>query len=648
MMKKNSILFFISLLAFCNANAKVKLPELFTNNMVLQQKSKVKIWGESTAISQQVKVTCSWNNKAYTSFVDENGNWTVQVQTPKFGGPYSISIQDGDELILNNILIGDVWFCSGQSNMEMPLAGWGKINNFQEEIRQADFPEIRLLQVTKNTANVPINDFKTDEGGWNEVKPQTIANFSATAYFFAREVYKQTGIPIGLVHSSWGGTRIESWMSADALKPFDKYTEVINRVSKPNAQQWYEQELANWTVNADRNDTLNQINQGKWFENKDFSNWSSITVPSFFDSEVYPNLDGVVYYSKEVEIPKAMRNKPLKLILGAIDDNDVTYVNQEKVGETVGFNNNRVYTITADNNQAEKLRILIRVTDSGGGGGLYVGQERARLQSEDNQEILLSGEWDFKIGYDSSKLPARPQPVSGSNVPTALYNAMVNPFEDFVIKGVIWYQGESNAESLADANMYKDLFPALIKDWRQKWNNPNMPFLFAQLANYKLNHEFQKDSFWAILRDAQLQATKLPNTGMAVLADIGDSTDIHPKNKQEVGRRLGLIARNLVYKQHVSKGPKVKKWKVKNNKVHITFDSNLTNKSVKSSHTFYIAGNDQKYYPAEVRIEKKNVIVFSSRVDKPVSIYYAWTDNPELLIFNTEGLPASPFHIEVQ
>lgn len=647
-MRKSSLLFFLSFFVLCSLKAQVKLPEFFGDNMILQQKAKVKFWGSTALKSSVVSLTSSWDGKTYRTYSDDNGQWSVELKTPKFGGPYTITINDGQDVVLNNVLIGDVWFCSGQSNMEMPLAGWGKINNFQQEIDQAKFPEIRILQVTKNTSNLPITDFQTDNKGWNEVTPASIENFSSTAYFFAREVYKKTGVPIGLIHSSWGGTRIESWMSGDALKGFDKYKEVIDRISKPDAQQWYQQQLALWKENAEKQDSLNILNHGKWFENYDFTDWSKIQVPSFFDSKEYPNLDGVVYYSKEIQIPASMRNQELKLFLGAIDDNDETYVNHVKVGQSYGYNTKRVYSISAENNSSECMRIFIRVTDESGEGGLYVGDERIRIESESGEQISLAGLWDFKIGYDVANLPAKPQPVNGSSMPTALYNAMVKPFENFKIKGIIWYQGESNAEALADAKMYKDLFPVMISDWRAKWGDPKLPFIYAQLANYKQNSSFDKNSFWAILRDAQVQASKLPNTAMAVLVDIGNPLDIHPKNKQEVGRRLALLARKNVYKQKlVAQGPQVKKWKVLKDHIKITFDSNIQIKQLSDIPAFYGLDANKNAHTARVKVDKNSISLYFD-TDAIEQVYYAWTDNPEYLIFNDQGLPASPFHIELK
>jgi len=634
-----------------SVNAAVTLPSFFTDNMVLQQQNKVKIWGTSTAKGQKLVLTSSWNNKTYETAVDANGNWSIDVETIKFGGPYQITINDGDLFTLNNILLGDVWFCSGQSNMEMPLAGWGQIDNYNEEIKNANYPNIRILQVAKATANQPQEAVKVDFGGWNAVTPASIPEFSSTAYFFAREVYTKTGVPIGLIHSSWGGTIIESWLSKNAFVPFKQFEKTVARISDPNAAELYEKDMQEWLALAEKQDVVNLSNQGKWYNNRDWSGWKTIQIPSFFDSDVFPGLDGVVYFTKEVTLPKNWKGKALKLVLGPIDDNDITYVNGSFVGETNGFTTPRNYTVSKEQNNSDKLRIMIRVYDGAGGGGIYGGGIQPHIEGPNGEQLSLVGEWNTKVGIDFRNLPAQPVALEGPNRPTVLYNAMVNPFIDYKISGVIWYQGESNAEKKQDALLYKELLPALITDWRSKWNNANMPFYFVQLANYKAKTTTMQPSLWAVLRDAQRNALTLPNTGMAVIADIGDATDIHPKNKQEVGRRLGLIAVNQHYaKKGAYSGPTVRNWKMGGSTIAVTFNTKakkLVLKDIKdATASFYIAGEDQQFYPAQVSI-KGNVITLSAKeVAKPIAVRYAWSDNPDLVLFNDAGLPASPFRTD--
>lgn len=635
---------------FSALQAKVQLPAFIGDNMVLQQKEKVKIWGTSTAAGKELSVNTSWNNKSYQVEVDQQGGWQVYLETPKYGGPYQITINDGDQLILKNILIGEVWFCSGQSNMEMPLAGWGKINNFEQEIKAANFPNIRILQIPKATANQPTTAVKVESGGWNAVTPERIPEFSATAYFFAREIYEKTGIPIGLIHSSWGGTIIEAWMSREALSPFSTYTAAIEKIQRPDAQEIYAEDLAEWNRVAEQQDQVKTATQGEWFAPQlDKSSWSTITIPSFFDSNLFPGMDGVVYFGKDVELPAHWQGKPLKLILGSIDDNDITYVNGTKVGETVGYDQIRKYTVPATANNGSLLHIAVRVFDGAGDGGIYGGTEQPRLEGPNGEQLSLVGDWKCKVGYDLAKLPTKPNAMEGPNRPTVLYNAMVKPFVDFKIKGAIWYQGESNADS-KDAP-YQQLLPALIQDWRKQWNNEKMPFYFVQLANFKAKSLTPQPSSWARLREAQRQTLKLPYTGMAVITDIGDAQDIHPKNKQDVGRRLGWIATAQLYGKKIPySGPVLAHWTTKAAELQLSFNpmgKKLVLKGAdKHNASFTIAGADQVFYPAEVKQVGNKLIVSAKEVPSPVAVRYGWADNPDLVLYNDAGLPASPFRTD--
>lgn len=635
---------------FSALQAKVQLPAFIGDNMVLQQKEKVKIWGTSTAVGKELSVNTSWNNKSYQVEVDQQGGWQVYLETPKYGGPYQITINDGDQLILKNILIGEVWFCSGQSNMEMPLAGWGKINNFEQEIKAANFPNIRILQIPKATANQPTTAVKVESGGWNPVTPQSIPEFSATAYFFAREIYEKTGIPIGLIHSSWGGTIIEAWMSREALSPFSTYTAAIEKIQRPDAQEIYAKDLAEWNRVAEQQDQVKTATQGEWFAPQlDKSSWSTITIPSFFDKNLFSGMDGVVYFGKDVELPAHWQGKPLKLILGAIDDNDITYVNGTKVGETVGYDQIRKYAVPATANNGSLLHIAVRVFDGAGDGGIYGGTEQPRLEGPNGEQLSLVGDWKCKVGYDLAKLPAKPNAMEGPNRPTVLYNAMVKPFVDFKIKGAIWYQGESNADS-KDAP-YQQLLPALIQDWRQQWNNEKMPFYFVQLANFKAKSVTPQPSSWARLREAQRQTLKLPYTGMAVITDVGDAQDIHPKNKQDVGRRLGWIATNQLYGKKIPySGPVLQHWTTKGTEMELSFNpmgKKLVLKGADNRNgSFTIAGADQVFYPAEVKQVGNKLIVSAKEVPSPVAVRYGWADNPDLTLYNEAGIPGSPFRTD--
>jgi len=550
---------------------------------------------------------------------------------------------------LNNVLIGEVWFCSGQSNMEMPLAGWGNIQNFKREIALANYPNIRFLQVKQATAEVPQQHAAVLWDGWNAVSPNTIPDFSATAYFFARELYEKTGIPIGLIHSSWGGTFIEAWSSSQALAKFDAYASGIKRLESKTAEADYKQELGLWNQLLAENDLGFNRSTGGWTaKDVDDADWNTILLPQPFDKALYPGLDGIVYFRKTVNIPDNWVGKELQLSLGPIDDNDFTFVNGTRVGATEGFTQNRNYVIPAALVTSTEVKIAIKVFDGAGDGGLYGSLDQLKITGPDLQELSIAGPWKLNVGLDLKKMPAMPSAIDGPNRPTVLFNAMVNPFKDVAIRGVIWYQGESNAER--DVQRYRQLFPAMIQDWRSKWQNNSLPFYFVQLANYREKTEQPKPSAFAEIRDAQANTLKLNHTGMAVIADVGDAYDIHPKNKQEVGRRLGLIALRNLYGKHITaQGPQLKRYQIKGDQAVLTFDplgSLLVHQPTGVTSGFTLAGKDRVFYPAAIKVIGNTVFLTAKEVPHPVAIRYGFADNPDLSIFNKEALPASPFRTD--
>ncbi|MFD2744061.1 MULTISPECIES: sialate O-acetylesterase [Sphingobacterium] len=643
-MKK--ILFIAALLLIASlSRAAVSLPSVFSDNMVLQQNSKVKIWGTSSN-QGLVTIYTSWNNQQYVAQIQADGNWEASVNTPSYGGPYEIRIDDQEQLILSNILIGEVWLCSGQSNMEMPLAGWGKIENYAQEIANADFPDIRFLQVKQRTSDFPLYDATVENNGWVAVSPETIDAFSATAYFFAREIYSKTGIPIGLIHTSWGGTVAEAWTSREALTEIPDFHSALQRLGNVESKHIFEQEMAIW------NQLLMQNDQGRpngtlgWLAPEvNDGDWPKMQLPNMWDTEILPGFDGIVYFRKKIQLPMHWIGQKIELHLGMIDDDDMTYWNGSLVGETQGYNQNRIYKIPASHVQTQEVSIAVRVFDGGGGGGIYGNPEELYVLGPNKERISLASEWKYNIGLDLSKLPPMPSPNEGPNRATVLYNAMIHPFIPFNIRGVIWYQGESNVER---ANQYRTLFPAMINDWRKKWKLGEFPFYYVQLANYMKRESETRESAWAELRDAQKDALALPNTDMAVIADIGDADDIHPKNKQEVGRRLALLALKNQYKQQViSGGPELLSYRIRGDEIHLKFKPNgsklVSNNRDQVLAGFSIAGEDQIFYWAEGRIKGNVVIVKSKNVAKPVAVRYGWANNPDLSLYNAEGLPASPF-----
>jgi sialate O-acetylesterase len=625
--------------------AKVVLPSVFSDNMVFQQKTKAAVWGKTDA-NKTVKVTGSWDNKTVTGKADASGNFKILIPTPSFGGPFTVTVSDGEDLTLKNVLIGDVWVCSGQSNMEQPMAGWGKILNYEQEIKDANYPKIRLLQGIHVTSNKPLDDAKVTNGGWTECNPKYIAEFSAVAYFFAREVTKKTGIPIGLIHTSWGGTIAEAWTSAETLKQLPDFVEAVNAIENADKNTTSpEQKLTAWNDLVTAKDA--GIVQGKpvWVASSfDASSWKTMSLPGAWEEGGLPNFDGVVWFRKNVTIPQSWEGKSIKINLGTIDDNDVTFLDGEKIGNTEGYNIPRSYTIPGNKVKAGTFALVVRAFDGASVGGFYGDKGIMSVVAEDGPVISLDGDWQYQIGMSIKDVPPLPASNDGPNRATVLYNAMIHPYIQFPIKGAIWYQGESNA---GRANQYRTLFPAMIKDWRTKWGVGDFPFYFVQLANFMKPTDQPVNSEWAELRDAQKQTLSLKNTGMAVIIDAGEEKDIHPKNKQDVGKRLAYAALAKTYGEKIPfSGPTYKSQQVSGNKIILSFtsaDGGLKVKNGTELKGFEIAGADQKFHWAKAAIQGNQVVVSSDDVANPVAVRYAWSNNPPSTLYNGADLPASPF-----
>ncbi|WP_345328827.1 sialate O-acetylesterase [Mucilaginibacter defluvii] len=629
--------------------AKVELPACFTDDMVLQQKTLVNLWGKATP-GANVIIGTSWNKKEYTARADASGKWQVKVTTPSYGGPYNVTFNDGEKLQLNNVLIGEVWVCSGQSNMEMtPTAMYGDVLNYEQERAKADYPQIRMLKIENITRIEPQTEVKT-RGNWQICSPQTFLKFSAVAYFFARDIYQHTHIPIGIINTTWGGTIAEAWTSGDALKTMPAFAPAVTAMENSPAEQevlaHYNAELKAWLALIDKKDPSYTNGKLPWTGSRfDDDQWKTIKVPGYWEKNGMPNFDGIVGFRKMINVPAAWAGKELVINLGTIDDMDVTWFNGVEVGHNELYNAGRVYTIPGKLVKVGENLVAVRVFDTGGDGGINAAEVTLAPVGKPAEALNLGGEWKYNIINKLSDMPPMPYRADGPNRPTVLYNAMVNPIINYTIKGAIWYQGESNADR---AYQYRTLFPLLINNWRGKWGQGNFPFYFVQLAAFMPKDKMPVESAWAELREAQLMTLKQPNTGMAVTIDIGDAANIHPANKQEVGRRLALIARAKNYGEKVTySGPVYSSAKVKGNAMELTF-SNATGLKAKGDKPtgFAIAGADKKFYWADARIEGNKVIVSSADVAAPVAVRYGWANNPDCNLYNADDLPASPFRTD--
>ena len=630
--------------------AKVVLPSVFTDNMVLQQKTDITFYGDATK-NKQLTVKTGWNGKEYYTEADGQGKWSLKIPTPAAGGPYEITFSDGKKLQLKNVMIGEVWFCSGQSNMEMPVAGWGKVMNYEQEIAEAAYPAIRLFQVKKNTSLAPLKEVESTLGGWQECSSATVPEFSALAYFYARALWKELNVPIGVIDCTWGGTPAEAWTSHETLRQVMGFREEMDKLERlgfdPNRmEQAYSEERAHWQSLFTEKDKGMENGKLCWTApSLSEEDWQTISLPGYWEGKGLKDFDGIIWFRRSLEIPAEWAGKPLTLRLGMIDDEDITYFNGVEIARGAGYMTPRTYTIPAKLVKAGKAVLAVRVSDFGGEGGIHGKAEDLYVEA-DGKRISLAGDWKYRIGLSLTGFPPAPiSPVQSSSYPTVLFNAMVKPWTAFPIKGVIWYQGEAN---VGRSEQYGDLFPALITDWRRQWRS-DFPFYFVQLANFMESKEIQPDSEWAALREAQTKALKLDQVGMAVTIDIGLADDIHPKNKQEVGRRLALVALAGSYGKNVSgSAPVFRNYRIKGDKMELDFGQKQDGFQIKGTTLkgFTIAGPDRVFYPAEAMVHDGKIILSSTEVPAPLAARYGWADNPDCNLYGENGLPVAPFRTD--
>lgn len=613
-------------------HAEVILPKIFSDNMVLQRNQPIQVWGWAKA-SESVTVTL--NGVAAKTKADKNGNWKLSLKAMSHGGPYQLVVKGKNTITLRNILIGDVWVGSGQSNMEWTIKD---TNHAKEEIANANHPQIRLFTVPKAMSFGTEKDLAG--GQWLECTPGTLGDFSAVAYFFGRKLNADLNIPIGLVNSSWGGTNIQTWMSWDVMTTKDEYKKLdiatLRETAKvvPEKQRKFAEAIANEKGKLE-----------KWYDANTADGWKKITLPKIWEQTEIGDADGVVWFRKEFTVSAEDIGKSATLHLGTIDDADETYLNGKQVGGINGWNIDRHYAVAGNILRPGKNVLVVRVYDGAGGGGIYGAPEKLYLEVNSKQ-INLAGEWQYKISVLNTEYGLQ---ATGPNAyPSQLYNAMIAPIIPMAIKGVIWYQGEAN---VGDAAGYQKMFPEMINNWRSKWNQ-QFPFLWVQLANFMAPDSVPNYSDWAALREAQSKTLAVPSTGQAVIIDIGEANDIHPRNKQDVGLRLALSALHVAYNQNVVySGPVYKSMQKVDNKLILTFDNTGSGLEVKDKYgyakAFAVAGEDQKFVWAKAYIENGKVIVYHPDIKNPVAVRYAWGNNPDdANLYNKEGLPASPFRTD--
>lgn len=626
------ILFVIaSLITNQNLFSAVKVARIFSDNMVLQRGINAPIWGIANSGE---KIIVEINGFLSTTQASTDGKWLIYLPEFLAGGPYELKISGENEVKFSGVMFGDVWIASGQSNMGWKLEN---ANNAQEEVKDANYPDIRLFYVPKRAGKYPKEDL---EGGqWQVCTPEAAKGFSAVAYFFGKNLHEDLNIPIGLINCNWGGTVAEAWMSSEMLKSFPDFKDrIIELEDGPN---WEDDISTNNEKSNKKSDIINNsfrgLELGVHKTNYNSNDWPVVIAPNWEEK-----LDGIVWMRKIIELSKEYKSKELRFDLGRIAYNATVYFNEIKLGSTTSpyFTE---YTIPANLVKSGKNVIAIRMLHYWSSPNFEGPEDRMKLYASNGAVIeSLAGPWKYKTGLE----PDFPKVIGYQNYPASLFNGMLSPIIPFGIKGVIWYQGESNASR---AYQYRELFQSLIEDWRIRWGLDYFPFLFVQLANYMDIPEEPQEDDWAELREAQSMALRLPNTGMAVTIDIGEMFDIHPKNKQDVGLRLALAAKKIAYNQDiVFSGPIYKSMEINGNEIEVSFDhvGNGLNMKGEKLNSFQIAGKDKKFYWANAIIVGGEIFVSNEKVKNPVAVRYGWAINTEGNLFNKNGLPASPFRTD--
>ncbi|RYJ36586.1 DUF303 multi-domain protein [Flavobacterium anhuiense] len=633
---KKKLITLLFALSLC-ANANVKMPLLFSDGMVLQRNKPISVWGWADSGE---KIEVAFNKQIQRTKADKNGKWLLYLKPEKAGGPFKMTIKGKNSITIENVLVGEVWICSGQSNMEWTV---GQAQNADYEISQADNPWIRQFLVDKDLNSTPKEEIKA--GSWKESSKKNTGAFTAVGYFFAKKVYNELKIPIGIINASWGGTCSETWTSKEAFEKSPEFSSMIADLPKGTMDSFLKNKLDALTAKIEALQkskiTSNSESQYKTASFDD-SAWPEVHAPQLWNQQL-GSLDGTVWMRKSFIISKEDASKEALLELGKIDDEDLSYVNGIEVGKNTQWDKKRIYKIPSGTLKEGINTVAVRVTDYSGGGGIF-GDEADLKLTVGTTIVPLAGKWKFQVTEIKTDL-------SPNSYPSLLYNAMINPLVPYSFQGVLWYQGEANATR---AEQYKKAFPLLINDWRTKWNQGDFPFFFVQLSSFnEFGGNSSVGSYWAELREAQaFTLNNVANTGMCVTADIGDPKDIHPKNKQEVGYRLAAIALNKVYeKGNVFSGPAYKSMETKGNQILLTFDNAESGLTVHDKYQyvkgFEVAGSDHVFHYAKAQIKGSQLLVWSDQVQNPEAVRYGWADDAsDCNLYNAENFPAAPFRTD--
>lgn len=635
---KRLTLFLGMLLTILGIEAKITLPVYFSDHMVLQQKSVVRFHGTASPM-QEVRIVAGWQKQPVAVTADASGHWQVDISTPKAGGPYDISVSDDEELVLHDVLIGEVWLYAGEDHACLPLD-------------YTSLSRVRLLPVQSSIALVPQTALPAATSGWKEISSETGPLFPSTAYFFASQLQKALKVPVGVVCCTWANTPIEAWSSYEALERvpgYEQHTEMLSSLGfhPEKIEAAYASQREAWYQDLYTHDMGWCDDHQVWAEPgyKDDS-WKGMELPGAWEERGLADFDGVVWFRKTVDIPRSWHRKTLTLDLGPVADEDIVFFNGAEIGRGKG-NAPRQYTIPRKWVRRGKAVLTIRVTNYAQQGGVLGTPEAMKLSTKGKEPISLSGEWKYLSGLSLDGIaPAPVSPSRDPNFPTGLYNAMIHPLTSFPIQGVVWNQGVSNLESLEE---YADLQLSLIADWRDKWHNPALPFVWVQVGNHGQPAEHPEDSDWALLREAQAASLAMNRTAMVVTTDLPvASASTASSSAFETGFRLSQSALKQAYgKKRLPESPSYLEHRIEGNTIRLRWKG-LGRGFVSSTvlRGFTVAGSDRVFYPAKATLDKKEVVVSAPEVPHPVAVRYNWADVTDGTLFGTSGLPVIPFRTD--
>lgn len=615
----------------------MRLSALLSDGMVLQRGENTSIWGET---KPEQKVTITFLGEIYETFSDSSGKFSIKLNTLEAGGPYEMVFDDGDIHKIKDILIGDVWLLNGQSNMELPIRR--TLDLYEDEMKGAYEINIRKFSVPMQYEfHEPKQE--VDCGEWQCVTPEQVLDFSATGYFFAKELYDRYAVPIGLIQTAVGGTPIEAWLSEETIKSIGGYEEELALLKDDsyvkNTLKMQDEIYGNW---------FGQLNEtdpglsGAWFQSEDTtSKWRSITIPCYLEEEEFKDFYGSIWLRKDIYLSHEQAKKNAKLVLGTIVDADDTYINGQLVGTTAYRYPPRRYKLQNGLLKEGKNVITVRLIRTQNVGG-FIPDMPYRLILEDDM-IDLTGVWNYSFGSRMNKLP---QATFFQYKPTGVYNGMLFPIRFYAIKGLAYYQGESNTDN---PKGYGKLLKAYIKGMRSLCQNDELPVVCVQLPNFFDKGKSETSNCFAELREEQKTVLQLKNTALVVTIDIGEYNELHPQNKKAVGQRIALAARNIAYGEEiVYSGPMFESMTIQENRIYLSFkyaEKGFLEKELKG---FEISEDGIQFIPAKAEIDQLQIVVFSEEISHPKHVRYAWADNPEYVsLYGSNGLPAVPFNTTI-